>query len=290
MGNTGAALPNVREQLEAQSEGNQTARFIVLGLLSALLLFPSIRRHGLAGFDDSFFAHEAKEMVRTGDWWDVHFNGELILAHPPLFPWLVAGSFKVFGITDPAAKFPTAFLGFATILLMYFLTLEMTGHAWLSVFTLAIFFYLKGLKDGKYLTFLGMPLGLAFLTRSVIGLLALGIILAHLVLTKRFKTLRSPWLIGGMVLALALPSVWYFSQYRLHGGTFLASHLEFLNSKIQAASGMSRWSTVFNYPLTLLKYYWPRTNRLQPVSLLHTGKSSLTQDRLLSCNMQQCTG
>ena len=285
MRNTDAAQGHNREPIQEQSTESQTARFLMLALLSALLLFPSLRRPGLAGYDDSFFAHEGKEMVLTGDWWNVRFNGELILAHPPLFPWLVASSFKLFGINDAAAKFPSALLGFGTILLMYFLTLEMTGHAWLSVlammvlastqfflknathamtdvpftffFTLAIFFYVKGLTKSKYLTFLGLPLGLALLTRSVVGFLALGIILAHLVLTKRHRALRSSWLICGIALALALPSVWYVSQFRLHGAAFLASHLEFLNSKILAPPGASRWTTIFNYPVALLKYYWP---------------------------------
>ena len=285
MDNTNAAQVGERTQISELSPRNQIGRFLMLALLSALLLFPSLRRQGLAGYDDSFFAHEGKEMVRSGDWWDVRFNGELILAHPPLFAWLEAGSFKLFGINDAAAKFPSALLGFGTILLTYFLTLEMTGEAWLSLlamlvlastqfflknathamtdvpftffFMLAIFFYVKGLKKSAYLTFLGLPLGLALLTRSVVGFLALGIILAHLILTKRYRTLRSPWLIYGVALALALPSIWYASQYRLHGAEFLASHLEFLNSKLHVASRASHWMTIFNYPVALLKYYWP---------------------------------
>lgn len=284
-GNSIAATGHDWEPTQIQSAENQTTRFLVLALLSAVLLFSSLGGKGLAGYDDSYFAHEAKEMVRTGDWWNVHFNGELTIAHPPLFPWLVASSFKLFGMSDTAAKFPSVLLGLGTILLMYFLTLDLTGNAWLSLlamlalastqffikiathamtdvpftflFTMAIFFYLKGLTKGKYLAFLGLPLGLALLTRSVVGLLALGIIVAHLVLTKRYGALRSPWLICGVGLALALPSVWYVSQYRLHGAAFLASHVEFLNSKIQAASGAGHWTTIFNYPAALLKYYWP---------------------------------
>jgi 4-amino-4-deoxy-L-arabinose transferase-like glycosyltransferase len=285
MSNSGATLGYHQDLTQTQSAENQIPRFLVLALLSAVLLFVSLRGRGLAGYDDSYFAHEAKEMVRTGDWWSVHFNGEPVLAHPPLFPWLVASSFKLFGMSDVAAKLPSALLGLGTILLTYFLTLELTGQAWLSLFamlalastqffikiathamtdvpftflfTMAIFFYVKGLTKSEFLTFLGLPLGLALLTRSVVGLLALGIILAHLVLTKRFRALRSPWLICGVALALALPSVWYASQYQLHGAAFLASHAEFLNSKIQVAPGAGRWTTIFNYPLALLKYYWP---------------------------------
>jgi len=285
MGSATVALGQEREGTETQWTRNQVTRFLVLALLSALLLFPTLHRQGLAGYDDSYFAHEGKEMVRTGDWWNVRFNGDFTLAHPPLFPWLEAGSFKLFGINDTAAKFPSALLGFGTIVLLYFLTLELTGESWLSLlamlvlgstqfflknathamtdvpftffFTLAIFFYIKGLKNNVYLTLLGLPLALALLTRSVVGFLALGIVLAHLVLTKRYKVLRSPWLICGVMLAVALPSIWYLSQYKLHGAAFLASHLQFLNSKIHVESGSTGWKTIFNYPVALLKYYWP---------------------------------
>jgi 4-amino-4-deoxy-L-arabinose transferase-like glycosyltransferase len=285
MSNADAASRPVRQRISTQSSPNQTTRFLVLALLSALLLFPSLHRPGLAGYDDSFFAHESKEMVRTGDWGNVRLNGEIILQIPPMYLWLQACSFKLFGINDAAAKLPTVVLGFATILLMYFLTLELTGDTWLSLFamlvlastqfflknathamtdvpftfffTLAIFFYVKGLKNGAYLTLMGLPLGLALLTRSVVGFLALGIMVAHLVLTKRYKLLWSPWLICGVALALALFSMWYVWQYRQHGGAFLTSHLEFLSGKFRGEGKSTGWITIFNYPLALLKYYWP---------------------------------
>jgi 4-amino-4-deoxy-L-arabinose transferase-like glycosyltransferase len=279
------AITQERAKSAADTTQNQTARFLVLALLAALLLFPGLRRQGLAGYDDSYFAHEGKEMIRTGDWWNVRFNGDFILSHPPLFPWLEAGSFKLFGVNDSAAKFPTALLGFATILLMYLLTLELMGDIWLAIlamlvlastqfflknashamtdvpftffFALGILFYLKGLKINSYLALMGLPLALAVLTRSVVGLLALGIVFAHLLLTTRYKLLLSPWFVCGLALTLTIPAIWYVSQYRLHGSAFFLSHLQFLNSKLHPEEGPGRWSTVFNYPLMLLKSYWP---------------------------------
>src|SRR5258708_3023273 len=190
-------------------------RFLTLALLSALLLFPSLHRQGLPGYDDAVYAHEGKEMVRTGDWWNIRFNGNLNFEYPALFLWLEASSFKLFGVNDAAAKLPSALLGFSTILVVYFLTLELTGQLWLSLFamlvlastqfflknathamtdvpftfffTLAIFLYVKGLKSERYLSLVGVPVALALLTRSVIGLLAIGIIAVHLALTKRFS-------------------------------------------------------------------------------------------------------
>ncbi len=285
MSHANPAVVQAHLPIGSSSAGNPTARFLVLALLSAFLLFPSLRRPGLAGYDDSFFSHESKEMVRTGDWGNVRLNGEIILEIPPMFPWLQACSFKLFGINDAAAKLPTVLLGFGTILLMYFLTLELTGDTWLSLmamlvlastqfflknathamtdvpftffFTLAIFSYSKGLKKNVYLTLLGLPLGLALLTRSVVGFLALGIIVVHLLLTKRYRLLWSPWLLCGVAFALTLFSTWYVWQYHQHGAAFLVSHVQFLSGKFHGEGKVARWTTIFNYPLALLKYYWP---------------------------------
>ena len=86
-------------------------------------------------------------MVRTGDWWNIRFNGNLNFEYPPLFLWLEASSFKLFGVNDAAAKFPSALLGFGTILVVYFLTFELTGQLWLSLFAMLVLsstqFFLK---------------------------------------------------------------------------------------------------------------------------------------------------
>lgn len=283
--NNSDRIEKERKGVWLTAQESQRGRFWIVALLSALLLFPALRGKGLAGYDDAFFAHEAKEMVRTGDWWNVRLNGEIIFEIPPMFVWMQAASFRLFGVNDAAAKFPAVVLGFSTILLVYFLTLELTGQPWLSLcamlvlastqfflknathamtdvpftffFTLAIFFFQKGLKSRAYLTLLGIPVGLALLTRSVLGLLPLAVILCQLIWTRRYSVLWSPWLISGVLLAFALSSIWYLSQYRQHGPEYFVAHFQFLNSKLHVKSGVGGWTTILNYPIALLKYYWP---------------------------------
>src|ERR1700680_4946878 len=100
MSNASATLVEEPAPVGPGSAEKQTARFLVLALLSVLLLFPSLLRPGLAGYDDAYWAHAGKEMARTGDWWSVVFNGDFTLEHPPLFPWLEAGSFRLLGAND----------------------------------------------------------------------------------------------------------------------------------------------------------------------------------------------
>jgi 4-amino-4-deoxy-L-arabinose transferase-like glycosyltransferase len=263
----------------------QKKQLLILTVLTVLLIFPGLRRKGLAGYDDAFHAHEGREMVTSGDWSNIRFNGKITFDYLPMFCWMEATSFKVLGINDFAAKFPAALLGLGTIVLLYFVTLELTGQAWLSLlamivlmstqfflkvathamtdvpftffFSLAIFLYLKGLKKPAHLALLGLPIGLGMLTRSVIGLLPLGVILVHLFLSKRYKLLFSPWLALGVVLALSLPSAWLAVQVHQHGATALASHLEFVQGKLRPGEGATQRSTLLNYPIAILKYYWP---------------------------------
>lgn len=264
---------------------SEEKRPLILAFLAVLLIFPGLTRKGLAGYDDAFHAHEGREMVASGDWSNVRFNGKVTFDYLPMFCWMEAASFKLFGINDFAAKFPAALLGLATILLLYLLTVELTGQAWLSLlammvlmstqfflkitthamtdvpftffFTLAIFLYLKGLKKPAYLALLGVPIGLGMLTRSVIGLLPLAIILVHLVLTKHYRLLVSPWLILGILLGLSFPAAWLANEVHQHGVSVLASHLAFIHSKVRPGEVAGRWSGFWNYPIAMLKYYWP---------------------------------
>jgi 4-amino-4-deoxy-L-arabinose transferase-like glycosyltransferase len=279
------AVEGERDRAGTPVTERQTARVLLLTLLAALLLFPSLWRPGLAGYDDAYWAHEGKEMVRTGDWRSVRFNGNFTLEHPPLFPWLEAGSFESFGIHDWSAKLPSAVFGLATIVLMYFLGLELTGDSWLALlcmviltstqfflknathamtdvtftffFTLTIYLYLQGLKNRWYLLLMGLPLAAAVLTRSVVGFMALGVVLVHLLMTRQYKLLVWPWLLSGVVLALLFPCGWYYLQYRLHGAQFLLSHIQFVSNLARSNYASPERLPVPSYLIALLKYYWP---------------------------------
>ncbi len=43
-------------------------------------------------------------MVSTRDWGNVRLNGQIILQIAPMFLWLQASSFKVFGVNDAAGS------------------------------------------------------------------------------------------------------------------------------------------------------------------------------------------
>src|SRR5687768_4082012 len=64
--------------------------FWLLFVISSALLFSSLHKGGLSGYDDAFYAHYGKQMILSGDWWSLRLNGYHVFEFPPMFPWLEA--------------------------------------------------------------------------------------------------------------------------------------------------------------------------------------------------------
>jgi 4-amino-4-deoxy-L-arabinose transferase-like glycosyltransferase len=257
-------------------------------ILSSIILFPNLHKGGLSGYDDALYAHEGKQMLITGDWWNVRFNGDLNFEYPPLFMWLEALSMKAFGISDFAAKFPSALSALLTIVVVFHIARELSEGLFLPVgsalalmlsqyymkyamhamtdapftffFTLSLFLYIKGLRCPKCLIFCGLAIGLGILTRSILGLIPIGIILGHQIIARQCKRPRPVYALSGLLVALSLPFMWHLSQYKLHGSQFLLAHYSFVSSKILSHREFDIWlfmRGLLGYPWLLFRLYWP---------------------------------
>jgi 4-amino-4-deoxy-L-arabinose transferase-like glycosyltransferase len=257
-------------------------------ILSSLILFPKLHEGDLSGYDDALYAHEGKQMLITGDWWSVRLNGDLNFEHLPLFMWLEALSMKAFGISDFAAKFPSALSALLTIILVFHIARELSEEFWLPVgsawalmlsqyyvkyathamtdvpftffFTLSIFLYIKGLRRPRHLIFCGLAIGFGILTRSILGLLPVGIILGHQIMARQYQRPRPCYVLSGLLVALLAPITWQVSQYHLHGSRFLLEHYSFVSSKILSHGQFDIWlfmRGLLEYPWLLFKLYWP---------------------------------
>lgn len=61
--------------------------------------------------DEPVYGETAKEMIATGDWISPQIYGEFWYDKPPLFYWLEAVSFSIFGVSTWAARLPSVLLG-----------------------------------------------------------------------------------------------------------------------------------------------------------------------------------
>ena len=92
-------------------------QLLLLILLAAFPLYYELGRNPVQVWDESRVAMNALEMARDGNWLVPHFEGvpDHWNTKPPLLIWLQALSFKVFGYTTSAFRFPTLLASLATI-------------------------------------------------------------------------------------------------------------------------------------------------------------------------------
>lgn len=272
--------------------------FIFVAVWTGVVMLGNLSFGDLSGYDDAAYAHEAKVMAQSGDWWTLKLNGNPDFDKPPLYIWLLALSFKIFGATDFVAKVPGALLGWATVILVYFLAKELftdesediQNQEWLPVlsmlslattqyflkyashamtdvsftffFTLAVYFYVRALKNNSFLLASGAAIGLATLTRSPMGLFPLGIIVLHLVFTRRFKLLFSGYFAGCLLFAVLVPATWYLREYGIFGDVFINRHFGniFGHSASSAQTPRTGWQQFlwyFEYFFLIVKLYFP---------------------------------
>jgi 4-amino-4-deoxy-L-arabinose transferase-like glycosyltransferase len=82
---------------------------------------------GFVGPDEPRYAWVARDMVETGDWVTPHLYGKPWFEKPPLFYWGAALCFKLFGVSEAAARLPSAISALLATLAMAWLALRLYG-------------------------------------------------------------------------------------------------------------------------------------------------------------------
>jgi 4-amino-4-deoxy-L-arabinose transferase-like glycosyltransferase len=104
-------------------------QLLLVVAVAGILFFAGLGRLPLLEPDEGRNAEVAREMLTSGDLITPHFNTLAYLDKPAVYFWLVAGSFRVWGVTEWAARFPSALMALATLLLTWFLARRMFGGA-----------------------------------------------------------------------------------------------------------------------------------------------------------------
>jgi 4-amino-4-deoxy-L-arabinose transferase-like glycosyltransferase len=214
-------------------------QLLLLCVVAACIFLVGLGRLPLTEPDEGRNAEVAREMLASGDWITPHYDTLTCLDKPAVFFWLVAASFRAFGLSEWAARFPSALMALATSLLVWFLARRLfddrtglrAGLIWVTsplviifartvIFDMALTFFvtlamasywLAEAEDFKHpwrdaIFFAAM--GIAAITKGPVGfLLPLLSVSAYLALRGRLRELRKlRWGLGVLVfLALALP-------------------------------------------------------------------------------------
>jgi 4-amino-4-deoxy-L-arabinose transferase-like glycosyltransferase len=81
---------------------------LLLAGFCAFLFFYGLGQFGLIGADEPRYAQVAREMLDRHDWITPTLGGRVWLEKPPLYYWQAMLAFSLFGVTDVAARTPSA--------------------------------------------------------------------------------------------------------------------------------------------------------------------------------------
>src|SRR5579871_6988781 len=93
--------------------------FLLLAGFCSFLFFYGIGAFGLLGADEPRYAQVAREMLDRHDWITPVLNGRPWLEKPPLYYWQAMLAYSVFGVSDSAARIPSAFDATVLVIAVY---------------------------------------------------------------------------------------------------------------------------------------------------------------------------
>lgn len=227
----GQKTPPIQKQMKKQNILLIDGIIVVLGAFLFLSGIGSVR---LFDWDEINFAESAREMLVTGDWFNVQINFQSFWEKPPLFIWMQALSMSVFGVGEFAARFPNAIMGIVTLLTLFHCGLRSEdrrfGLLWTGLYAISFFpfiYFKTGIIDPwfNYFIFLGIYFfsryadeektgqaalsglftGLAVLTKGPVGFLIFGLTFLVWLAVRKFR-LKFRWrdvLVYLVMLALA---------------------------------------------------------------------------------------
>src|SRR5271155_4187557 len=81
---------------------------LLLAGFCAFLFFYGLGQFGLIGADEPRYAQVAREMLQRHDWITPTLGGQPWLEKPPLYYWQAMLAYGIFGVSDWAARLPSA--------------------------------------------------------------------------------------------------------------------------------------------------------------------------------------
>jgi 4-amino-4-deoxy-L-arabinose transferase-like glycosyltransferase len=239
------------------SQGRRQAVLVVVLALAAAPYFIGLGASSLWDSNEAFYAETPREMIERGDYVNPTFNYQPRFNKPPLCYWVVALSYKAFGVTEWAERLPIA-LGAMVIIITAFSLARATFSleaGLLAAIAMAatprflmfsrriiidvyiamfmgltlLFFTLAELRPARrrlYLTLMYASAGLGLLTKGpiAVALPALAFLL-YLAIHRQLNRVREMMLPAGVVIIAAIALPWYVAIYTEHGWRYITTFI-----------------------------------------------------------------
>lgn len=210
---------------------------ILLLVLEAPLFFYKLGQSSLQNWDEAWYAEIAQNILRSGDLFNLTWNGVPFFDHPPAGFWLMALIFKIFAVNEFWVRFSSAISGLLSLWVVYFLGKELfnrtVGFAsavalsssfWFvyrarsgnldllltAFFLLSLFLAIKATKNKLYLLPFTVALAFLFLTKTLVPLTIIPVlaIIFWKVSIYRIKDFKIP-----LLLFIVLVGSWFIVQF-----------------------------------------------------------------------------
>lgn len=285
--------------------------YIVVSL-AFLVLFGNLGVGSLKDWDEAIYAQIAKEIVNSGDWLTLHWNYTPWFHKPPLFMWLTAILYQLFGVNEFTARGVSALSGVGVVILTY-LTAKLlynpkmgmvatviiltcyhfvfqsrfgTTDVLLTFFTmLTIYAYLMITeKQPQWWYLVGVASSLAFMTKGIGGIIApITVFLALILEKKLITTIKSSYFWQSVILAIAIILPWHLFMVLKHGSDFMEVYFGYHTVSRATESIEGHSGNAFFYFLVLNKQFFPWVY-LVPFALIISLKDNLqkpSQSRII---------
>lgn len=240
------------QNLEKKIVQPETFLIIILIILSSYLFVFKLGGPSLWETDEPIYGEVAKEILKTGDWINLHFNYKVWLDKPPLYMWFTAFFYRLFGASEFTTRITSALFGIGQVIVVYLFgrilfskragffcaivlatSLQFIIQSRLALLdvplsffiSLSILFFYLGLINpdkSRYYIFSSVCMGLATLTKGPIGVLIPALIIGiYLVSTKNLARLKEIRLLRAALVFLLVASPWYIAEWAQHGWVFI---------------------------------------------------------------------
>lgn len=213
---------------------------LLLAGFCAFLFFYGLGQFGLIGADEPRYAQVAREMLERHDWITPVLNGRPWLEKPPLYYWQAMLAYSLFGVTDRAARMPSAVDATLMVVAVYLFfrrfrhTLEVDAAlitascagvigfaraasmdmALAAIFTVGMLAWWAWRERGSrgYLALFYVALALGVLAKGPVApLLAAGVVVVYAAASREWRLIPKTLWLPGILAFCAISLPWYFA-------------------------------------------------------------------------------
>jgi 4-amino-4-deoxy-L-arabinose transferase-like glycosyltransferase len=267
-------------------------RNVLLLLALALLCFlPGLGSFGILDPSDGYYSEGAREMVESGDFLTPHLNYVPWFDKPILTYWLIAAAYKIIGVSEFAARLPSALCASGLVAILYVFGRQflrrraalfsslillsspmwlIVGHLSMTDMPLCFFtwlslgsFFLSIASPLQWFVYLGyLSLALAVLCKGPLAIILVSMnLIGYMSITLRSKDdwmriVRRLRLLPGLALAFCATIPWYAAEISTTHGAFFQEF--FVNQNLNRALGVvDHRASAFYYLPVLLGGFFP---------------------------------